>query len=526
MSAAKTIADFPQHMFLGRDVAWLLRTRAEVSKDKVFIAWESFTDEDAEWTYEAFQQIAERYAAGLAAQGIGKGDKVLIHMDNCPEFLFAWFGCALLGAVAVTTNTRCPEDEVAYFARHSEARLALTQPRYAAMVRKCMSQDAPVFCRQSNPGEPAEATIADGGVHSLSALTPETFEPVRRAPDPALPASVQYTSGTTSRPKGVVWTHANALWAGSVNSSHARLTEHDVTPVFLPLFHTNAIGYSVLATLWSGGRIILQPKFSASRFWDIATRHGCTWANMIGFTIQTLLGKPFPEDHKFRLWACAADITAIKELWGIKTIGWWGMTETVSHGTLSDLNWTCPEMSMGRPAPEYGVRILTEADEPARAGETGRLEVQGIRGLSLFLEYLNDPTATSQAFTEDGWLKTGDLVTVAPSGDLYFADREKDMLKIGGENVAASEIERVIIAIAGVQEAAIVGKSDPLLDEVPVAFVVPLPGASLTAEAVQSACAEHLADFKVPKIVHFLDELPKGTLDKVLKKELRARLQS
>lgn len=523
MSPAKSILENPHHVFMGRDVTWLLNVRGQVSADDPFLVWESFTDEDAVWTFSEFERKAKLFASGLSSRGVKLGDKVLIHLDNCPEFLFAWFGCAIIGAVAVTTNTRCPEDEVFYFANHSGARIAITQPKYEAMVRRSMPDQSLVFCRHSDPGSRATAA-RDGQCLSLAALTSAPSEFVPRAHDPALPVSVQYTSGTTSRPKGVVWTHANALWAGKVNSAHARISDTDVTPVFLPLFHTNAIGYSVLGTLWSGGKIILQPKFSATRFWDIASRHGCTWANMIGFTIQTLLQQPSPISHKFRFWACAADVKAIKDLWGIKTIGWWGMTETISHGTVSDHEWPCPSMSMGRAAPEYSVRVLTESGNDAKPGETGRLEIFGIRGLSLFLEYLNDPVATADAFTSDGWLKTGDLVSIGPTGDLSFADREKDMLKIGGENVAASEIERVIAAVPGVVEVAVVGQPDPLLDEVPAAFIVRSAGANIEEDTITAACRSRLADFKVPRSVYFLDSLPKGTLDKVLKKELRSRL--
>ena len=272
--------------------------------------------------------------------------------------------------------------------------------------------------------------------------------------------------------------------------------------------------------------MVLQPKFSASRFWDIAVRHRCTWANMIGFTIKALLPHPKPEAHFFRFWACAADVKAIRDMWGIKTIGWWGMTETISHGTVSEHNWPASEMSMGRPAPEYEIRVLKDSGASVGPSETGRLQIKGVRGLSLFLEYLNDHRATEQAFTLDGWMETGDLVTLSPTGDFFFADREKDMLKIGGENVAASEIERVIAAAPGVLEVAVVGKQDPMLDEAAVAFVVKAPGADLTADAILSVCKENLADFKVPKDVIFIDELPKGTLDKVLKKELRASLAS
>ena len=522
---AAVISDDMAHPFMVQDVPWLLAKRAAMSADKPFIIWESFTGDDRVYTYHDFHEQVETVAGNLAARGLELGDKVLVHLENCPEFLLVWFACARLGAVAVTTNTRSSPEEVAYFAEHCGARFSVTQPKFADLVAEASPRDAAMFLTDNDPGK-EESAVFQAAATPFSALLEEAPAASQRSADPALPVSVQYTSGTTSRPKGVVWTHANALWGAKVNADHAKLEASDTNPVFLPLFHTNALGYSTLATLWSGGTIVLQPKFSASRFWDIAVRHRCTWANMIGFTIKALLPQPKPDAHSFRFWACAADVKAIRDMWGIKTIGWWGMTETISHGTVSEHNWPAPEMSMGRPASEYGIRILKDDGGSAAPGETGRLQIKGVRGLSLFLEYLNDPKATEEAFTIDGWMETGDLVTLAQTGDLFFADREKDMLKIGGENVAASEIERVIAAAPGVLEVAVVGKPDPMLDEAAVAFVVKAPGAEVTAEAITSVCKDNLADFKVPKDVVFLDELPKGTLDKVLKKELRASLAS
>lgn len=515
------------HPFLGRDVPWLIKMRSISTPDSPFLIWESFVGEDAQWTFRDFHAVVETVAANLSATGVSVGERVLVHLDNCPEFLFVWFACARLGATVVTTNTRCPEDEVAYFIRHSRVRLAVTQPKYMHMVRALMPPAALVYLRRGDPGVMCSQVTfdADKEFRPFGDLLEEAGALPDRPADPELPVSVQYTSGTTSRPKGVVWTHANALWAGKVNAAHAQIGVGDSNPVFLPLFHTNAIGYSTLATLWSGGTIVLQPKYSASRFWDIAVRHRCTWANMIGFTIQALVKEQAPAKHSFRFWACASDVKIIRDLWGIKTIGWWGMTETVSHGIVADHAWLNPEMSMGRPAPEYQLRVLADDGTPVSPGETGKLHIKGVRGLSLFLEYLNDPNATAAAFTADGWMDTGDLVTLAEGGDLFFAEREKDMLKIGGENVAASEIERVLLTMPGVAEAAVVGKPDAMLDEVAVAFVVPAPNVRLHSEAVIAHCARHLADFKTPRHVRFLRELPKGTLDKVLKKDLRALLQ-
>jgi crotonobetaine/carnitine-CoA ligase len=179
-------------------------------------------------------------------------------------------------------------------------------------------------------------------------------------------------------------------------------------------------------------------------------------------------------------------------------------------------------MSMGRPAPEYGIAVVrADGVTPTEPEETGQLLVKGTPGLSLFAEYLNKPEATADAFDEWGWMRTGDLVVAHADGYLSFVDRAKDMLKVGAENVAASEIERVMIGVPGVAEAAVVGRPDPKLDEVPVAFVVATHGDDSLADRVRDACANQLADFKVPRDVYVVAGLPRSTISKVNKVELR-----
>jgi crotonobetaine/carnitine-CoA ligase len=173
------------------------------------------------------------------------------------------------------------------------------------------------------------------------------------------------------------------------------------------------------------------------------------------------------------------------------------------------------------------VRLLVDGREAA-PGETGELQIRGLRGLSLFAEYLNNPDATAESFDDDGWFVTGDRATLGEGGWLYFADRSKDMLKVGGENVAASEIERVLMTVPGVVEAAVVAKKHPMLDEVPVAFVrCSLPAGeqrSALVGAIEAACASALADFKRPREIRVVDELPRSTLEKIAKAQLRSLL--
>ena len=204
------------------------------------------------------------------------------------------------------------------------------------------------------------------------------------------------------------------------------------------------------------------------------------------------------------------------------------MTETISHGIVGDIHLPNESMSCGRPAPEYGIVIENDEGRPVLPGETGHLLVRGVPGVSLFKEYLDNPQATADAYDERGLFRTGDRVTLLESGFIRFADRDKDMLKVGGENVAASEIERVVMTVKGVREAAVVAKKHSMLDEVPVVFLIAEEGVARDAmpERILEACRATLAGFKVPHEVRVVDEMPRSTLDKVAKAQLRKLLEA
>jgi crotonobetaine/carnitine-CoA ligase len=185
-------------------------------------------------------------------------------------------------------------------------------------------------------------------------------------------------------------------------------------------------------------------------------------------------------------------------------------------------------MSIGRAAAEYAIRITDDDGAPTAVGGTGNLSIKGVPGLSLFKEYLHNEKATRESFDEHGYFVTGDRVTLLNHGFIRFGDRAKDMLKVGGENVAASEIEQVIAIVPGVREAAVVAKRHPMLDEVPVVFIIPHAGVERAPpelhDTIMAACRSALADFKVPREIRFVDEMPRSTLEKVAKAELRKLL--
>lgn len=502
------------------DIRTLIDDQAARRGDHPWLVWEPFEGAGRTWTYAQFGRTVRRFAAGLQARGVKPGDRVLAHLDNCPEAIIVWLGCAYAGSVAVTTNAKSSADEIGYFARHSGAVGAVTQPRFAELVRDAASDLGWLAVTASDNGAPPGADMS--GFEAFAAIDADPAGLIDRPHDPMAPFAIQYTSGTTARPKAVLWTHANALWGAQMSAQNEDLRADDVHLITLPLFHTNAQVYSVMAALWAGATIVVQPKFSASRFWPVSLEHGCTWTSMVPFCLKALMDLPVPA-HRYRLWGNAICSPPTDAHFGVKTIGWWGMTETITHGIVGSTVHANAPLSMGRPSPAYQIHVLDDEGLPVKPGQTGDLFVGGRRGVSLFAEYAGDPAATAAAFRDDGLFITGDRARVGEDGFLYFGDRTKDMLKIGGENVAASEIERVIAAVPGVAEVAVVGKRHPMLDEVPVAFVIPAgAGDAALRGVILAACDTMLASFKKPHEVRFVDSLPRSTLEKVAKAQLRA----
>ncbi|MEV5177618.1 AMP-binding protein [Streptomyces flaveolus] len=510
-----------------RTMDWLLRMRADDRPTHPFLVWEPLEGTGRTWTYAEFGREVAAVAGGLHRSGVRTGDRVLIHLDNSPEFLLTLFACARLGAAAVCTNTRSTEDELGYFGSHSGASVVVTQPSLAALVSGAVPDAEAVYVTDNDAGEPAADLDLPAGAERFAALL--DGEPVDAQPVDALdPAVILYTSGTTGRPKAVVWTHANTLWAAKVNGSHVNLGPSDITQTYLPLHHTNAQAYSLLPTLWAGGTVVLQPRFSASRFWSVALKHGSTFCSQIYFALRALATREVPGGHGFTRWATGMNHHPTEAHFRIPVMGWYGMTETVGAPVAGDLLVPNRPGTMGRPTPQYEVAVVDDRGEPAGIGVIGHLRVRGVPGISLFGGYLHDEEATRAAFDEQGWFITGDRATVNDDGSVSFVDRDKDMLRVAGENVAASEIERVVTRVPGVAEAAVVAAPDPMRDEVPVAFVVAKPGLSDPEDLVApvlAACRRDLADFKVPREVRVVEELPRSTLEKVAKHKLRAILQ-
>lgn len=518
-------SDVERFQFAGQDIPWLLEQWATAKPDHPFLIWEPRSGQEQRWTYRAFVEEVAQIAAGLHARGVGRGDRILIHADNCPEAVLAWYACARLGAVAVTTNTRSVGPEIQYFAEHTSCVGAITQPRYAALIARHAPKLSWICVTEDDSGEPPDEAGRRHGGEPFSALRGDASAAPRRPPEPMLPVGIMFTSGTTSRPKAVVHTHANALWASRVGPRNIDMTGDDTYLVYLPFFHVNAQSWSIWTTLGIGGTVVLQPKFSASRFWEVVCRHGVSHISLIPFVFKAIAGQPVPE-HSLKVGVFGLIMPELEAWLKLRVVPAYGMTETVIHAIHADPRLPFPRGSMGRPTPGYEFLVVDpDTGRICADGEIGELWVRGTRGIQLFLEYQGNPEAMQKSFTKEGWFRTGDRVRLEEGGNFFYCDRDKDALKVGGENVSAREVEDVCRQVGGIGDIAVVAKSHPMLDVVAVAFVIRGPGAPEDDEAFASRiienCRANLADFKVPRAVYFVREFPTATLEKVAKNKLR-----
>jgi crotonobetaine/carnitine-CoA ligase len=453
---------------------------------------------------------------------------VVVLLENCPEALLVFFACAWRGAQCVPVNAASTAAELTYVVDKTQAAGIVTQPALLPVARAACGR-AWLVVTETDAGRPPAASVEADAVQTqaFASLLAEPLPPAEV--DPSTPAAVLFTSGTTARPKGVVWTHANVLWGAKMGALQEGLRATDVHLVFLPLFHVVALTWSVLPTMWVGGSLVLQPRFSASRFWDTALAHRCTWASMVPFCTAVLAARPIPEAHSFRMWGHAVYAPAYEALFKVRLLGWWGMTELVTHGIVGDPALPQSALTIGRPSVAYPVRVLDPSGAPSRVGETGELRIRGEPGVSIFLEYLGDPQATRAAFDEDGFFRTGDRVVVQEDGAIRFVrprqgrhqGRRRERRGARGRARHRGRRRR-----AGGRRRRWPGP-DP--GEVPVAYVTlrdAACGHAALAQAVLDRCRRELARFKVPREVVVVDAFPRVSIGKISKAELRQRLQA
>jgi crotonobetaine/carnitine-CoA ligase len=452
-----------------------------------------------------------RAAHLLLSRGLRPGDRSNLHLGNCPEFLVFWLAAARTGTVMVPTNPVSTPDEMEYILVHSEARLAVTEPEYAKAIHAV--RDRCPTLRDVLEVRPL-APLLRGCTEAPPEVRVSTPDEV----------SMQYTSGTTSRPKGVLLTHANYLYGGEVMAKAMRVLPDDRHLIVLPLFHAGAQLHAFLPMLLVGGSVALMERFSASRFEDQAIRHQATLAALFAAPIRMLLAQPRREaDGRTRLRAIsyAQNITPQQweewhERFRAPLMQIWGMTETMSLPLMHPLDLPRKPLSMGMPVLGYEVKVVDEAGKEVPPGTVGELVVRGEPGVSLMKGYFKNPEATA-ATLRDGWLWTGDTAWMDEEGYFFFVDRKKDMIKRAGENVSASEVEEALKQHPAVFDAAVVGVPDPVRDQAIKAYVILKDGAAASTAELIEWRRQRLSPFKAPEVVEFRDTFPRTSVGKIQK---------
>lgn len=507
-----------------RTLRQLLEYRVATTPDKIFLTYDDLAGSVTRLSYAMFDAQVNRTAHALRALGINKGDKINIHLPNCLEFLYLWFGAAKIGAVVMPTNILSVPAELAYLVSHSESRFIFTQAKYLAAITEVQQQCPNV-----------EKVIICGG----GATPPNTLDFAALLAEQPMDApsgevtslddvSILYTSGTTSRPKGVQVTNANYIYAGETVAKAIRLTPEDRHLIVLPLFHANAQYYSTMSALVVGASITIMARFSASSYFDSCIAHNCTVASLFAAPIRMILAQEQRSAHSsnsLRVVLTAQNVTADQldewaERFGAPLLQLYGMTETMGPPLMNPMDYERRNLSIGLPAMGYEVKLVDEAGEPVSQEQIGQMLVHGQPGWSIMKGYFKNPEATAQTI-RDEWIWTGDNAYQDRDGYFHFVDREKDMIKRAGENVAASEVEAVISQHPKVFDCAVIGVPDPLRDEAIKAFVVLHKEEQATVEEIIEWCRSHLAKFRVPEFVEFCTELPRTSVGKIQKHILR-----
>jgi acyl-CoA synthetase (AMP-forming)/AMP-acid ligase II len=475
-------------------------------------------------------------AAAFRAAGVGKGDIVALLMGNRPEFLESALAVNRVGAAFLPLNVRLAEPELEYIIRHAEAVAIVTEPAFAA----------PVAAISGRLGTRWTVVMTgdqeDGGLDPVleDTVRYESFLGAHRGV--SVPAAdvdegdlhrLMYSSGTTAHPKGVPITYRNFYWKTVGHVAEFGMSAADRTLMAGPMYHVGAFDLPGISTWWVGGSLVILPRFDVPDLLAAIERERPTnvWLApaMVNAILNAIAQSPELGD---RSTASIRFITGGGEKTPLPLIerllaafpsarfaDAYGLTETVSGDTFNDQAHTLSKIgSVGKPVVNLDVRILGLDDAPVAPGTQGEIALRGPKVVS---SYWKNPEATKAAFTADGWFRTGDIGHVDEDGYLYIDDRKKDMIVSGGENVATSEVERVLYECDAVLEAAVVAMPDARWGEVPRAFIVLKPGEQITEPALIAHCRSRLAGFKTPKQVVFLDALPRNPSGKVLKRALR-----
>ena len=474
---------------------------------------------DQRLSYAQLQGRVETAARLLSQHGIRSGDVVALLMKNSAAFLELSLAVSWIGAVLLPVNYRLGKDEVAYIAGHAGAKLLFVDEELARSAPEELTVVRVDTEAQGNSGSLDSPSLAKAPIPAPAAVRPDSLY------------RLMYTSGTTDRPKGVMHTYGNVAWKCMDHITALGLTKHDRLLVVGPLYHVGAYDLPGIAVWMAGGALVVERDFDEQHAMRLIEREKISGAWMAPVMLNRCLSNPghgrycldslqwligggerTPEDR-------------IRQFSSVfpraRYIDAYGLTESCSGDTLMDAGRELEKIgSTGRALPNVALAIMDEDGNELPPGATGEI---CLRGPKVTTGYWRDEAKTQASYFGD-WFRSGDVGFLDDEGFLYLTDRKKDMIISGGENIASSEVERVVYELPQVAEAAVIGLPDDKWGERVTVAVVLKQGCSLTLEELQSHCRAKLGGFKVPRQLVVCDVLPRNPSGKVLKRELRANL--
>jgi len=482
---------------------------------------------DATLTYGETDGLANRLASVLTGLGYGQGDVVMVRAVNGWALVAAWFGCSKIGAVFLPLNALLTGEPLRQVMAHARGRIVLVQQPLAADIEAV------------RPGLPDLRDVLvvggpGGGAPGLEDLLDQAGSgpPAPLADDPGAPTKLMYTSGTTGVPKGVLWSRdCEALWARCYGDELLPIARGEHLFSCLPLFHATCQG-TLLAALWRGGHMTVDPGFSLLSFWRRIRESDAVMFTFVGTILSALARRPpHPSDLDNpvrRILGGAAPVDRwrdIEERFGLEIVETWGQTETASCYSWPSRGLPQPPGTVGVPSARWEARIADEAGEPLGPDQRGELWVKPLGPRVMFDGYLGEdgPTApTRECFTEDGWYRTGDLMAWTEEGELTFIGRQRDAIRRAGEMISPSFIEEAALTHPGIVEAAALGvPADDGVEEEVLLCVVASEGSELDLAEVASFLGGVLPAYLVPRWLRAHLALPKTPTTRVRKFELR-----
>ena len=489
----------------------LVEQQAKALGDRTYLHFE-----EQEFSFRHMHEFGCRVAVNLAKWGVGNEDKIVLLMGNCVEFLYLFFGAGRIGAVIVPVNPTLKPDEIAYIANNADATTLVTIPELAPMlpmVKSALPKVKHVFVLGDQPCEGAE-------------LFSSLLEPVDGVPPITATeesdAALIYTSGTTGMPKGVVLTHKNYVWNARMMCDSNNITEQDRFLCILPLFHVNAQVVTLLTPWMAGGDVFLMGRFNIMAILPMIEKYKINLMSAVPTIYNVLCNLPRAGEYdlsSMRAFVSGAapmpeeTYKATQRVLKRPLVMGYGLSEATCASAVANFSHPIKWNSVG-PALRYtGLRIVDKNRHDVPPGDVGEILVSGPAVMKC---YYKNPEATAEVL-KDGWLHTGDLGRLDEYGYLYIVGRLKDMIIRGGQNIFPAQIESVISKAPGIEEVCVVGVEEARWGQEVLAIIKLANGATVTEKDVMEFCKDHLAPYKCPQYVRFVDDIPKTATGKIKK---------